>query len=79
MLRRLCESQEGESATIVKKREEHSALVDSAREKIDEIDTFHNEILTRWTVPDQRIIGEIVHVEPINVNVTSMSSPGTGP
>jgi hypothetical protein len=70
VLRRLGDPQEGESATIIKRRKEHLALVESARQKIDEIDTFHNEIVKLWTIPEQRIIGEVVHVEPIGVNVT---------
>ncbi|KAG8806839.1 hypothetical protein FRC19_007028 [Serendipita sp. 401] len=51
------------------KRDEHLALVQKAREMIDEINHFHDEILRQWAEPDQRIIGEVIHVEPIAVNV----------
>jgi len=61
--RRLGESQEGESAKTTKKRDEYLAL-ESARERIGEINKFHDEMVKRWTIADQRIIGEIVHVEP---------------
>jgi hypothetical protein len=75
VLRRLGEPQEGESAVTTRRRDEHLALVESAKEKIDETNKFHNEILKRWTVPDQRIIGEVVHVEPIDVNVAPHGFP----
>ncbi|KAG8772646.1 hypothetical protein FRC20_001443 [Serendipita sp. 405] len=69
VLRRLGKPQEDESANITKRRVEHLALVEKARENISEINKFHNEIVKQWTIPDQRIIGEVVHVEPIGVNV----------
>lgn len=69
VLRRVGEPKEGESANVTNRRNEHLDLVDKAKAKIVEIDTFHNEILKRWTIPEQRVIGEVVHVEPIAVNV----------
>ncbi len=54
---------------VTNRRNEHLDLVEKAKAKIAEIDTFHNEILKRWTIPEQRVIGEVVHVEPIAVNV----------
>ncbi|KAG8859821.1 hypothetical protein FRC20_011778 [Serendipita sp. 405] len=64
VLRRLGDRQEGESAKMTAKRDEHLALVQKARETIDEINHFHDEILRQWAEPDQRIIGEVIHVEP---------------
>ncbi|KAG8817317.1 hypothetical protein FRC19_011436 [Serendipita sp. 401] len=69
VLRRLGKPQEGESANITKRRVEHLALVEKARENISEINKLHNKILKQWTIPEQRVIGEAVHVEPIGVNV----------
>lgn len=69
VLRRLGEPKEEESANAIKRRNEHLDLVEKAKARILEIDTFHNEILKRWTVPEQRVIGEVVHVDPIAVNV----------
>ncbi|KDQ53029.1 hypothetical protein JAAARDRAFT_61589 [Jaapia argillacea MUCL 33604] len=59
----------GESEKVTDRRKEHLDLVKKAKAKIVEIDTFHNEILKLWTIPEQRVIGEVVHVEPIAVNV----------
>jgi len=69
ILRRLGEPKEGESANVTKRRKVHLDLVENAKAQIAEIDTFHNEILKRWTVPKQRVIGEVIHVEPIAVGV----------
>lgn len=55
---------EGKSATAIKRRKEHLALVESTKEKIYKINTFHNKIVKQWTIPDQRIIGEVVNVAP---------------
>ena len=51
--------------------------METARENITEINKFHTESIKQWTVPDQNIIGEVVHVEPISVNVAK-GSPGVG-
>ncbi|KAI6100488.1 hypothetical protein F5141DRAFT_1293962 [Pisolithus sp. B1] len=31
--------------------------------------TWPCETVKQWTIPDQRIIGEVLHVEPIDLNV----------
>ena len=67
VLRRVGEPKE--SANVTNRRNEHLDLVEKAKAKIVEIDMFHNEILKRWAIPEQRVIGEVVHVEPIAVNV----------
>lgn len=69
VLRRLGDPQEGEFAMTTRRRNEHLELVESAKKKIGELNRFHNEILKRLTVTDQRIIGKVVRVEPIDVNV----------
>lgn len=73
MLHQLGEPQEGESVVVTKRRKELLALMESAKEKIDETNTFHTKIVKQWTVPDQRIIGQIIHVEPISVDVAPHS------
>ncbi|KAI0028238.1 hypothetical protein K488DRAFT_89938 [Vararia minispora EC-137] len=47
-------------------REEHLALIEKTKKTIEKTDKFHNEITKRWTIPYQRIIGEVVHVEPLS-------------
>ena len=64
VLRRLGEPDKDEGKKMTEKRKEHLALVEKTKEMIDEADKFHNEITKRWTIPNQRIIGEVVHVEP---------------
>nr|ODN77286.1 hypothetical protein L203_06368 [Cryptococcus depauperatus CBS 7841] len=70
LLRRLGESEEDEDESIKKQRDKHLALVEKARWKISQTDKFHSEILKEWSTPSQRVIGEAVHVEPIEANVT---------
>lgn len=69
VLRRLGQPQEGDSAMTIKRRNEHLALIENAKEKIGEITKFHDEISKHWTILNQRLIGEVIHVEPIDVNV----------
>jgi hypothetical protein len=64
VLRRIGDPKEGESANVTNRRNEHLDLVEKAKATIVEIDTVHNEILKRWTIPEQRVIGEVVHVAP---------------
>ena len=68
-IRWLGEPKEGESVNVTNRRNKHSNLIEKAKAKIVKIDTFHSEIVKRWTIPDHRVIGEVVHVEPIAVNV----------
>lgn len=44
--------------------------MENSRDGIDGISKFYTETVQRWTIPDERIIGEVVHVDPIAVNVT---------
>ncbi|KAF9513696.1 hypothetical protein BS47DRAFT_1343943 [Hydnum rufescens UP504] len=61
--------QEGESKNTTEKREEHLNLVKKARRKMEKINEFHGDISKHWIVPNDRIIGEVIHVEPIAVSV----------
>ena len=61
--------QEGESRKTTRKRERYLNLIEYAREDMEEIDKFHGEISKYWTVPKDRIIGEVIHVEPISIGV----------
>ena len=80
VLRRLGDPMENEAAIVTKRRNEHLRLVEKAKAKIVEIDAFHLEIMKGWTLPEQRVIGEVVHVEPIDVNVAPPRvNPGLGP
>ena len=64
VLRRLGQPQEGDSAMTIKRRNEHLALIENAKEKIGEITKFHDEISKHWTILNQRLIGEVIHVAP---------------
>ncbi|KAI6098074.1 hypothetical protein EDD16DRAFT_1718740 [Pisolithus croceorrhizus] len=66
---RLSEPKEGEPENITEKRDEYLALVKKARKRISEINKFHSETVKQWTIPDQRIIGEVLHVESVDLNV----------
>jgi hypothetical protein len=68
VLDHLGEYQEGESEDTTEKREEHLNLVKKARRKMEKINEFHSNISKRWTVPNDRIIGQVLHVEPIAVS-----------
>ncbi|WVN86109.1 uncharacterized protein L203_101268 [Cryptococcus depauperatus CBS 7841] len=69
VLRRLGEPKEGEDESIKRQRDEHLARVERARREIDEIAQFRSEVTRPWSIPDRRVIGEVVHVEPIEANV----------
>ncbi|CAG7847576.1 SubName: Full=Uncharacterized protein {ECO:0000313/EMBL:KDQ53029.1} [Serendipita indica DSM 11827] len=58
VLRKIGDPKEGEPKATTLKRNELAAY------------KFYTETVQRWTIPDERIIGEVVHVDPIAVNVT---------
>jgi hypothetical protein len=68
-LDRLGEYQEGESENTTEMREECRNLVKKARRKMEKINDFHGDISKHWTVPNDRIIGKVIHVQPIAVSV----------
>ncbi|KAI6163349.1 hypothetical protein EDD17DRAFT_1776098 [Pisolithus thermaeus] len=69
VLDRLGKPKEGEPENTTEKRDEYLALVKKARKRVSEINKFHSETVKQWTIPDQRIIGEVLHAEPIDFNV----------
>ncbi|KAI5804860.1 hypothetical protein DFH27DRAFT_512722 [Peziza echinospora] len=69
VLRKMGDFKEGESTRVTERRKDHLELVAKAKAKITEIDALHNEVSKRWAIPHQRVIGEVVHIEPIAINV----------
>ncbi|WVN86101.1 uncharacterized protein L203_101260 [Cryptococcus depauperatus CBS 7841] len=65
VLRPLGEPEEGEDESIKRRRDIHLARVEGARWEIGEFDQFRSEVVKRWSKPKHRVIGEVVHVEPI--------------
>ena len=66
-LARLGEFVEGEDVTVTKKREKNQHEVEKATKMIDRLNKLHDEVTKRRTNPDQRIIGFVLHAEPIVV------------
>ncbi|KAI6023579.1 hypothetical protein BKA83DRAFT_4261450 [Pisolithus microcarpus] len=62
------EPKEDEPEDTTENRKEHLNLIKQSKKKIDAIYELHGEVTRRWTVPEQRVIGEVVHVEPITAN-----------
>ncbi|KIM27485.1 hypothetical protein M408DRAFT_165369 [Serendipita vermifera MAFF 305830] len=64
---RLGEPVEGEAAGITRRREENQREVEKARNTIDDLNKLHDVVTKLRTNPDQRIIGFVLHAEPIVV------------
>jgi hypothetical protein len=66
---RLPEPAEGEEEDeeTTGKRQEYLDLVDKAKKKIEKINKLHSDVTRFRTTPSQRIIGFVLHVEPIAV------------
>lgn len=56
---------EGEEVAITKKRQENQREVENATEIIDDLNKLHDEVTKRRTNPDKRIIGFVLHADPI--------------
>nr|ODN77288.1 hypothetical protein L203_06370 [Cryptococcus depauperatus CBS 7841] len=69
VLCQLGEPEEGEDKRIKQERDEHLALVKDWKKEVGEIDKFYHEIKSGWSKPSQRVIGEVIHVEPIEASV----------
>ncbi|KAK1231646.1 hypothetical protein PQX77_005244 [Marasmius sp. AFHP31] len=67
MRKHLEEQQVGEPESVSKKRNELLALVEKAREEMKELNAFHSKITKLWSLPEDRVIGNVIHVEPIGV------------
>ena len=59
---------EGESRKKTRARKEHQDLVEKATTKIEDINELHSEVTKRWTTPNQRVIGYVVHAPAIAVD-----------
>ncbi|KAJ4501282.1 hypothetical protein C8R41DRAFT_892481 [Lentinula lateritia] len=75
ILDRLGEAQEDESETTTQKREEHLNLAKKAWWKTEKINEFHTDVSKLWNLPNDRIIGEVVHFEPIAASVGPQKLP----
>jgi hypothetical protein len=50
------------------KRCEHLPLVLSAWKRFEKVNAFDDSILNSYTLPDQHVTGEVVHIKPISLN-----------
>ena len=64
---RLGEYINGEDAAVTEKREENWREVEKATKMIDNLNELHGEVTKHRTNPDQRIIGFVLHAEPVVV------------
>ena len=69
VLDRLGEQVQGENRKVTERRQEHVDLVAKAKQTIEEANAIHNEVTKLRTIPDQRIIGFVLHSEKIEVSV----------
>ncbi|KAJ3479860.1 hypothetical protein NLI96_g8767 [Meripilus lineatus] len=65
VLDQLGEQEKDEDKEITEERKELLGLVEKAKKKIEKTDRFHSEVTQHWTILRERIIGKVVHVEPI--------------
>lgn len=69
VLHRLGEPVEGEDPKVTESRNEHLDLVAKAEKRIEKVDELRTEVTKHHTTPNQRIIGFVIHSEPIEVSV----------
>jgi hypothetical protein len=67
VLVRLGDPDPNEPARVTQKRTEHLSLVDSAKERIEEVNALYNAVQDRVD-PSKRAIGFVLHCEPIEVS-----------
>jgi hypothetical protein len=68
VITRLGEFAEGEDVAVTKKRQWNKYEVEKATNIIDKLNKFHDEVTKHRTNPDKRIIGRVLHTEPIVVS-----------
>lgn len=68
ILGRLGEPIKGEFIKVTERCKEYLELVANAKEKIEMVDAIHGEVTKRHTIPDQRVIGFLLHFEKIEVS-----------
>ncbi|KAJ3486271.1 hypothetical protein NLI96_g4345 [Meripilus lineatus] len=69
VLDRLGKPEKDEDKEITEERKELLGLVEKAKKKIEKTDKFHSEVTQHWTILHERVIGKVVHVEPIAVSI----------
>jgi hypothetical protein len=69
VLTRLGEPVEGEAPKITERRNEHLGLVAKAKKTIEEANALHDEVTKHRTTLEQRVIGNVLHSEKIEVSV----------
>jgi hypothetical protein len=67
VIERLGEFVEGEDEDVTNMRNSSQLEVEKATKRIDRLNKLHKKVTKRRTNPDQRIIGSVLHVEPIVV------------
>jgi len=68
VITRLGEFVDGEDAVVTTARQKNQREVDNAMTMIDDLNKFHDEVTKHRTNPDERIIGFVLHAEPIVVS-----------
>ncbi|KAL6303779.1 hypothetical protein BKA93DRAFT_898944 [Sparassis latifolia] len=56
-----------------KERQKAQAELDDAREAMEELNTFYQDVSTHWATPESRVLGHVILSPPINVGVGSSS------
>ncbi|THU84852.1 hypothetical protein K435DRAFT_397583 [Dendrothele bispora CBS 962.96] len=63
---------EGKTDPLANKRREKSQFaLEEAKEAVEELNTFYQNVSTQWANPESRILGHVILSPPINVNVGS--------
>jgi hypothetical protein len=65
---RLGEFVEGEDVAVTEKRQDNQREAEKATRLIDNLNKLHDEVTKRRTNPDKRIIGFVLHADPILVS-----------
>ncbi len=74
ILERRIRAMEGKDDPAVnKERQKLQTMLDDAKEAVEELNAFHQTVLTYWATPESRILGHVILSPPINVNVGNSS------
>ena len=66
---RLGDPVEGEVIEVTQRRRELMRSVARARRRVNKMNELHSEVIRRYTTPLLRVIGFVLHAEPITVSV----------
>ena len=69
VLTRLGDPVEGENENITEKRMEHVDLIVKAKKEMEKANGLHSEVTKHRTIPEQRVVGFVLHSEKIEVEV----------